>query len=110
MRSITTHNLPLLPLVGLMRRRHDRLRGHRQDVGVPPAPKDPARGVVEDEVVADVDPESRVHVREEGEHHGEGGAGHAQREGDGQVGPVKEVDGVHERGPVEDGARPENTI
>ena len=51
-------------------------------------------------------PESRVHVREEGEHHGEGGAGHAQREGDGQVGAVKEVDGVHERGPVEDGARP----
>ena len=46
-------------------------------------------------------------MREEGEHPGERGAGHAQREGDRQVGAVEEVDGVHERGAVEQGARPE---
>ena len=42
-----------------MRRRHDGLCGHRQDVGVPSVAKNPAGGVVEDEVVADVDPGDR---------------------------------------------------
>ena len=54
-----------------MRRGHDGLGGDGEGVGVPGAAEDPARGVVEDEVVADVDPEARVRVREEGEDHGE---------------------------------------
>ena len=56
-----------------MGRGHDGLGGDCEGVGVPGAAEDPAGGVVEDEVVADVDPEARVHVREEGEDHGEGG-------------------------------------
>ena len=93
-----------------MGRRHDGLGGDGENVGVPGAAEDPARGVVEDEVVADVDPEARVHVREEGEDHGEGGARHAEREGDGEVGAVEEVDGVHEGGAVEQGARSEMEV
>ena len=45
-----------------MRRRHDGLRRDRQDVGVPPAAEYAAGGVVEDEVVADVDPGDRCNA------------------------------------------------